>query len=117
MKMKDLYQVRSDASIQISSAIPSINFPAPLGGTRPAVTPSPEDILKSIQFGKDDSTSIHHLQDKRFLEYGIVAGRPIGPLCNPSPEPAERVEKQERNRVKEAQSQKTSLIHIDLTQG
>ena len=95
----------------------SASFPTYLGGTCPAVTPSSKDIVKAMHLEKDESKAIYHLKDERFLTYGIIAGRPFGPLCNPTPESAERVTKQERARVKYAESQKTSLVHIDLKQG
>ena len=111
MKMRNMYRLQSGTDSR------SAHLPAPLGGTCPAVTPSPEDVAKAKELEKDESKAIHHLEDERFLQYGIVAGRPIGPLCNPTPETAERVAKQERERVNYAESQKTSLINIDLTKG
>ena len=91
--------------------------PRPLGGTLPDAVPSEADLVKERELRGKEGQELLHMEDKRFLQYGIIAGRPIGPLSSHMPQDSDQIETQEQARREDLQAQKTVVMKIDLQKG
>ena len=93
--------------------------PQPLGGSLPAAVPSAADRRRAQEVQGNEDEQLLHLDDKRFLAYGIIAGRPIGPLSSHMPQTnKEQLEAQEEARRERARrSEKSLVMEIDTKNG
>ena len=92
--------------------------PQPLGGSLPAAVPSAADRRRAQEVQGNEDKQLLHLDDKRFLAYGIIAGRPIGPLSSHMPQTKKQVETQEEARRERARrSEKSLVMEIDTKNG
>ena len=85
-KFTKLYEAGTDARKAL--------LPSPLGGSCQALEPDDHDRLRASQLLLGP---MHHIDNKRYLAYAIVAGRPLGSIdSHATPQPRIEVQAQQQ---------------------